>query len=129
MPYDPSDPERYATVADVKADRNIAVPDFDADIRDVLDATSWYLDDICGRPDPTTNPPSPRVDASVWRLMVRRLVARWWDRRNSSTGIEGGFSDAPVYIRGVDPDIDAWIISRRSSWGIAGGHQVAGNVG
>ena len=107
MPYDPADPERCASVADVKSDRNITGLDFDTDISDVLAATSFYLDDICGRPDPAIIPPVPRSDAVVWRLMVRRLVARWWDRRNSSVGIEGGFSDVPIYVRGVDPDIDA----------------------
>ena len=122
MPYDPADPERYATVADVKTDRNIVVADFDDEIAAVLDATSLYLDDICGRPDPTVDPPAPRPDASMWRLMVRRLVARWWDRRNSPTGVEGGFTDVPVYVRGVDADIDAWIVSRRQSFGFAGGH-------
>src|SRR4029077_8976717 len=79
------------------------------------------LDDICGRPE-LSEPPAARPDAAVWRLMVRRLVARWWHRRNSPTGVEGGFSDVPIYVRGVDQDIDAWIVSRRSSFGIAGGH-------
>ena len=115
----PVDPERYATVANVKSDRNILGADFDEEIRDVLGAVSEYLDAICGPPETD----EVREESYIWKLMSRRLTARWWDRRQSSVGIDGGFGDVPVYVKGLDPDIDTWIVSQRNTFGISGGHQ------
>lgn len=109
-----AEPERYATLEQVKYDLGImtAEPDTDDALTLALDAASEEADRLVS-PNPI-DPVSPRLN-----LLVRRLTARWWQRKDSPLGIMGGFTDVPIYVRGTDPDIDQLVNSLQHSWGLA----------
>jgi hypothetical protein len=110
-----ADPERYASLEQVKYDLGIMTADQDTDeaLTIALDAASEEAERLTD-PDPEATEVSPRLN-----LLVRRLTARWWQRKDSPLGIMGGFTDVPIYVRGTDPDIDQLINSLQHSWGLA----------
>lgn len=109
-----ADPERYATLEQVKFDLGILVSDTetDANLTMALDASSEEAERLVTIPE--LEPVSPRLN-----LLVRRLTGRWWQRKDSPLGVMGGFTDVPLYVRGTDPDIDQLILSLTHSFGLA----------
>src|SRR5437868_3881230 len=106
-----AEPERYATLEQLKFDLGIYTADdqADAELTIALDAASEEAERLTN-PIPT-DPVSPRLN-----LLVRRLTARWWQRKDSPLGVMGGFTDMPLYVRGTDPDIDQLVTSLQHSW-------------
>lgn len=111
-----ADPERYATLEQVKFDLGIMTADTDTDdsLAIALDAASAEAERLANDEQPFSDPMSPRLN-----LLCRRLTARWWQRKDSPLGVMGGFTDVPLYVRGTDPDIDQLVVSLQHSWGLA----------
>lgn len=109
-----ADPERYASLEQLKYDLGIMTSDQETDdnLSLALDAASEEAERLVTIPE--LEPVSPRLN-----LLVRRLTARWWQRKDSPLGVMGGFTDMPIYVRGQDPDIDYLILSLTHSFGLA----------
>lgn len=109
-----SDPERYATVAELARDLGVYVVDTEtgADLTNALSAASDEIDRLTGLPE------QAEYSLPLANMAARRLSARWYQRKDSPLGVMGGFTDMPLYVRGNDPDVDRFILGNRHTWPI-----------
>ena len=86
------------------ADRVNAHPD-DRDISTIVQAVNEFVELGCPHATYITTQTGQRVWSATTQLGALMLAARWFQRRNTASGVESVTEAGGVYIARHDPDI------------------------